>query len=901
MGGGANASLQLLIELRNEASQGLQQVATDAENTSQKGAVLQNAFSFALGGAVTAGVSALGGQITSFFGDAIGESQEWSAGVAQLGAVLESTGGKAGVTSQQAQDLASSLSAANGVSMAADDAVLKGENLLLTFTNIGSDVFPQATQTMVDMAQAMGTDVSGGAIQLGKALNDPTQGLTALTRVGVTFTDAQKNQIKTMQDAGDMAGAQKVILDELSKEFGGSAAAAADTFAGKQMQLSEAFKNVEQSVGDTLVPLLTQFMGWLGSPEVMGVIQGLADALAQGLTGAINFLVPLVNDLAQAFINAWPTLQNIGQFLTENAVPVLILLGSIILSQVVPAFIAWATTMLTTTLPALLPVVAATLAAAAPFVALGLVIAALWIAFQNNFLGIRDLVTQVWQVAQPVIQAFQQGWDTLTKAFQTGGILGVLQAIPGVFGQIGQAIGTFLAQAGPMIGAWIQGLWTQFQTALPGILAALGQFVQQALQFLAAAVPQVLATLAQWGLALIQWILPQIPPLLGFLAQLLGSLLGFLISAVPQIIGQLLQWAGALLSWIWTDVIPQLPGWLAQVIQLIMGWIQTNGPTILAQLAVWAQSFFDWIGSLLSQLPGWLGTVISAVWNWITTNGPTILAKLAEWSTAFQNWVTQSVLPQLGTWLGQIATALWQWLSSTATDLGAHLVNEWIPAFWNWITGPGGVLATIGAKLLEIAQKVWDWITSTAADAATKVLTIGQNIVSGIQQGIQNGWQGFLNWVTGMLGSVVDAVKNFFGIHSASTLMADLFEELPNGMVAGLDAGMPAVKDTLMGHLQDLQAMTESVGLGTIGAALSGAPVVGGVPVQGVTAFSSGSVGLGALSGAPGGGAGGTIRFDFTGMVINAGPGTNGQALAADFVAAVSQQVGDRLRQMGVY
>jgi phage-related minor tail protein len=104
--------------------------------------------------------------------------------------------------------------------------------MLLTFTNIKDKVLDAATAVSVDMAQALGGDPKSQAIALGKALNDPIKGITALTRVGVTFTDEQKAQIQAMQEAGDMAGAQTVIINELNKEFGGSAKAAADATGG---------------------------------------------------------------------------------------------------------------------------------------------------------------------------------------------------------------------------------------------------------------------------------------------------------------------------------------------------------------------------------------------------------------------------------------------------------------------------------------------------------------------------------------------------------------------------------------------------------------------------------------------------------------------------------------------
>ena len=103
-------------------------------------------------------------------------------GQAQLEAGIKSTGGAAGVTTQHLQDLAASI---QGYSGQTDDSIVKTEQLLLTFTNIknsGTDkIFDLATKAAADMAAKMGTDASSAAIQLGKALNDPTNGMTVLS------------------------------------------------------------------------------------------------------------------------------------------------------------------------------------------------------------------------------------------------------------------------------------------------------------------------------------------------------------------------------------------------------------------------------------------------------------------------------------------------------------------------------------------------------------------------------------------------------------------------------------------------------------------------------------------------------------------------------------------------
>lgn len=186
---------------------------------------------------------------------------------AQTNAVLKSTGRVANVTAKQVDDLAVSLMKKSGV----DDEVIKsGENVLLTFTNIrneagkGNKIFTEATKAILDMSVALGTDLQSSTIQVGKALNDPIKGITALTRVGVTFSDAQKTLIKRLVESGDKMGAQKVILKELRKEFGGSAEAAGKTFAGQINVLKESFNNWAGDMVAKVMPALTDAFGQIG-------------------------------------------------------------------------------------------------------------------------------------------------------------------------------------------------------------------------------------------------------------------------------------------------------------------------------------------------------------------------------------------------------------------------------------------------------------------------------------------------------------------------------------------------------------------------------------------------------------------------------------------------------------
>jgi Prophage tail length tape measure protein len=250
--------------------------------------------------------------------------QESENAIAQTAAVLKSTGGQAGVTADQVTNLATKF---QNLTTFSDEEVRSAENMLLTFTNISSDIFPQTTEAVLDMSQALGQDLKSSSIQLGKALNDPISGLTSLGRVGVKFTQETKDQIKVLVEHGKTLEAQKIILGELSTEFGGSATAAAKTFGGQIKQLANQFNDVLEALGKFLVSLGKNLL-----PAVKAVVPILktaadhADLLLIAFAGfaTVKWVLPFLATIAvrlqavagasltaQGALSAWFT--NIGR------------------------------------------------------------------------------------------------------------------------------------------------------------------------------------------------------------------------------------------------------------------------------------------------------------------------------------------------------------------------------------------------------------------------------------------------------------------------------------------------------------------------------------------------------------------------------------------------------------
>lgn len=199
--------------------------------------------------------------VTGVIYSSIAAYQESEAVLAQTDAVLKSTAGAAGMSRDALIDLSKALQQQTTYS---DEAVLSTENLLLTFTNIHKETFPLATKAVLDMSTALGEDTKSAAIQLGKALQDPILGITALRRVGVAFTESQKEQIKTLVESGQTLQAQQMILKEISTEFGGSATAAAQTYAGQMEQLKNNVNDLQEILGKGFLDTLNQVSGGMG-------------------------------------------------------------------------------------------------------------------------------------------------------------------------------------------------------------------------------------------------------------------------------------------------------------------------------------------------------------------------------------------------------------------------------------------------------------------------------------------------------------------------------------------------------------------------------------------------------------------------------------------------------------
>lgn len=175
--------------------------------------------------------------------------------------IIEQTGGAANQTIDQLKEANKQLSRRTGIDKA---LIASGQNVLLTFKSIanevgdGNDVFDRASSLMLDMSSVFGGDAKSAATQLGKALEDPVKGLGALSRVGVTFTDEQKALVKALVESGNTLDAQKLILDALEGQVGGTAEASADATD----KLKNVWLDFQERIGTAILPAIEKLSSW---------------------------------------------------------------------------------------------------------------------------------------------------------------------------------------------------------------------------------------------------------------------------------------------------------------------------------------------------------------------------------------------------------------------------------------------------------------------------------------------------------------------------------------------------------------------------------------------------------------------------------------------------------------
>jgi|GEM_PF-2377416 len=301
-----NLVVKMLADIKDMKNKldGYEKKIDQAKTTTEKFAKgVQNSFkTFIKFGAIIGGAYLAIRKLTNFLKSSLDAYAAQEEAITKLNAALIATGRYTPQVSDEMQKYASEMQRLTKFS---DDQITSAQAILTTFTKIGTDTFPEATEAAMNMSAMFGQDFQQSMIQLGTALNDPIQGVGRLRRIGISFTEEQKALIETLVEQNDLYGAQRVILDELQVEIGGTARAVGEEYAGKVSQLNNAFVDLKETMGFFMAEAMTPMM-----PKIQGMVESVNDwlSLKRELIEVYDKLAKVgkksIDELSQAEIEA---------------------------------------------------------------------------------------------------------------------------------------------------------------------------------------------------------------------------------------------------------------------------------------------------------------------------------------------------------------------------------------------------------------------------------------------------------------------------------------------------------------------------------------------------------------------------------------------------------------------
>lgn len=538
--------------------------------------------------AIAAGGILAVGKVASFMQESALLAEAANTANSRLAEALANAGEAAGAATGRQQELAEAISKATGIQ---DEQIKAGQAVLATFHQVAASAgdmggtMDRATQAAVDMSAAGFGSVESASLQLGKALNDPIAGITALNRSGVTFTDAQKDLVKAMVESGDVAGAQALILGEVESQVGGIAEATADTSAIMAVE----WQNAKESIGQVLLPVMEALAGFV------------TDTLVPAITGFAGWvtdtMVPALKDLADWF--------------ERNQTPIKIIAG-LILAVLAPAFAVLAARALITAARVAASWAIQTASAMASKAAQIATMIAIGLKFA--WLGVQALVNAARIAAAWLIAMGPVGW-----------VIAAIVALIGVFVWAWNNVDWF-REAVLTAWQWIKDAVAAVVDWFTGTLLPVLQSVWDGIAAGLSALWDIVSFIIALWLAIWITIFEAIKAVIETVWGFIGP---FIMGALEAVIGFVKTWVGKLLA-IWDGI--------KAVVSTVVGWMTGLWNTITDWLGRIVGKVKEWVGDFLRPFTDLAGDIvqkgkdlITGFWDGIKSMGTWLVTKLRDW------------------------------------------------------------------------------------------------------------------------------------------------------------------------------------------------------------------------------------------------------------------------------
>lgn len=752
---------------------------------------------FAKSSAIALGTTAVGAVVG--FGLAIKEgisaASNYEDILGQMRAELKATGGQAHVSVEDMKKLAEGLSDLSGQQ---DEVIMSGENLLLSFRNVrneagkGNQIFSRATSDALDLSTAFHEDLNLAIRQVGSALNDPVNGFRLLRRVGITFTDSQKEQIKTLEKSGHTLEAQKIILGELEKRFGGVAKAAGSTFSGSLDKLHNAIDDTFRDLAAVFVPILGDVASWFA--------ERLPKAL-RSFTDLMGGLAKIVED------DVLPPFRHLGSVIEENL-----------------PHIDWKKV----------------LGKAQDVIAASRQITKGWATAAGNWASV---------IITSIRTGFQKGdWKPLGRTLGKTLASAIQNSIKGT-ADLTRALMTWIQSVD-----WMTLGKGAVRAAVPFAIGFVNDLVSALIET-AVKHPMDMVMFVATFLPVTK-LLAGFKPVMEFLEHIpiLGSLATAIIKGGARVFDALLSVTKRIGGWIWEGIVHEFPALENAGHSLWIHFSTPIGVRILDALK-WGQSIprfiFTGIGKGIAWVIRGMAWVIDklispfvGIDRWLVSKGIRLLEGLGRgigsWVGRIASLIGRFISDRLlapfrsaGSWLygrgRDVIAGLWRgfnnWIGNVRSGIGSFISNRIIGPFRgarNWLIGHGrniisglwsGMRQAIGSAFSWVRDHIFNPIKNAIVSlfhisSPSKVMMgLGGHVISGFIAGLLR--HDPLDVITHIAGSAIKALSDMVtgGIIDVGRLSVDLLNKLP-----GFQGTMPISGGGNVANMQTGQRMAALLG-----------------------------------------------------------------------------------------
>jgi phage-related protein len=374
--------------------------------------------------------------------------------------------------------------------------------------------------------------------------------------------------------------------------------------------------------------------------------------------------------------------------------------------------------------------------------------------------NIATLGPKLGEMAQSLISAVASAIPAVLSAgvaLVTGLLQGIISAlpslvtalVPGVVQMI-SSLATILpllvTAGGQAVAALVQGLAAAAPTLIPTII----QGIMGMIQALVDVLPMLLQAGLQLVIGLVQGLLAAIPVLVAALPQLITSILNFIVSAIPMLIQAGIQ--------LLTALITALPTIITTIVSVLPQIIQSIVTAVIGAIPMLIQAGISLLTALIKALPTIINTIVAAL--------PKIIVAIVN--------ALANAIPQL-------------------INAGIQLITAIVKN-----------LPAIIAGIVKAVPAIITGLVNAIVKSAPQLAAAGLNLVQGLWQGISNATSWLMGMVGGWVDGIVGGIKGLLGIHSPSTVMAEIGKYTVQGFAKG-------IKGTAYQATQAVDSLTKKI------------------------------------------------------------------------------------------